>query len=107
MSPHCSQDVAQLCAHVWLQVQKAVYLAHSLAMQGVQVDPALHAALLSTCVAVGAWDQATLMCTATHATQVRQHAGFNCTCCMIETSCGHEYFRYPGCVVFCGLHGWC
>ncbi len=54
-----------------MQIQKAVYLAHSLAMQGVAVDPALHSALLSACVAMGAWQHAEMMCTATHATQVR------------------------------------
>ncbi|GAB4822151.1 hypothetical protein N2152v2_009197 [Parachlorella kessleri] len=51
------------------QVHKAVCLAHSLAVQGVPVDPALHAALLSTSVAVGAWDQAAMMCSALHAIQ--------------------------------------
>lgn len=58
-----------------LQVQKAVCLAHSMAMQGVPVDPGLHAVLLSACLAVGAWDQAVMLCTAAQAAQVGERVG--------------------------------
>ena len=73
------------------QVHKAVCLAHSLAMQGVPVQPGLHSALLSTCVAMGAWEQAIMCCVAVHATQVRYVAArggalgwgcCKCWCCM-------------------------